>query len=538
MLSLSKTLKRRPTGANTLIVLMSLVIGMVGVAYADDALTAKELIGRKIYRDGTNGSQDEITAALGLTKESLPATTFACANCHGLEGEGKQEGGLNVPAITPQHLFNSANSNTTSGRVYNENTLIRAITKGINAQNKPLSAAMPRYGLTDYQAQALLAYLKRLGSASDVDAGITASEVQLGTILPLTGPLAATGKTLKATLDACISELNSQGPLYGRKLTLTIVDSGSTKEEIFASTQRLISETKPFALTAGYFPEITRNIYELLVQEKIPVIAPLTFSPNEVSSPAPAFFYFLPSYADQSRALVDYWLSHSPKSDSTTRPKLAIVYTDKPSNLNMVTAIREQLQRHHLEALTEVVISRESQKPLTKLISTQPDAMFFLGNAKELEEFNTLMVKTDHKPVLLGLLAMLGAEVMNIPDLAITKMLLASPFDLNNPGLQQFAAMLDRYSVNLQSSGLQRVACAAVNFVAEGLKRTGKRLSQAKFIQSLEGIENFPVDIMPPLQFKPNNRQGVRGAYIFTVDTKAGTLMPLSEWVTPSDAQH
>jgi ABC-type branched-subunit amino acid transport system substrate-binding protein len=528
---------------NALIVLMSLLIGSVGVAYADDALTAKELLGRKIYREGSDGSQNEITTTFGLTENSVSATAFACANCHGLEGEGKQEGGLNVPAISSQHLFTNTPSNSPSkDKFYNENTLVLAITKGISVQNKPLSAAMPRYGLTAAQTQALLAYLKRLGSAGDVDAGVTVSEVQLGTVLPLTGPQAAIGKLLKATLDACIAVVNSQGSIYGRKVTLTALDSGSRKAEILASTKQLLSETQPFALISGYFPEVTTAIYELLAQERLPVIAPLSFAPKEISTPSPSFFYFLPSYADQSRALVDYWLVHLPNSKHPARPKSAIVYSDKAIGLNVAVAIREQLRSHHLDVVAEIGMSQATQEPtakqITKLAKAKPDAVFFLGNASELKEFNKLVVKTDHQPILLGLLAMLGADVMNSPDLAIAKMLLATPFAPSDPGLQQFGTMLTQHSVSLQSPGLQRIACAGVNFVAEGLKRTGKHLSRAKFLHSLEEIKDFPVEIMPPLQFKPNNRQGVRGAYILTMDTKAGIVLPPSAWVTPSDNQH
>ena len=524
--------------------LLSLLLCVVGVAYADDALTAKELLGRKIYRDGNDGSGNEITAILGGdAQEPVPATMFACANCHGLEGEGKQEGGLSVPALTPQHLFSKAQPNSPAKKNYDESTLIRAISTGIDAHNKPLSATMPRYGLSAYQAQALLAYLSQLGSTKDVDVGVTGSEVQLGTVLPLTGPQAAIGKLLKATMDACIADLNSHGLIYGRKVTLTVLDSGSTKAETLATTRRLIFETKPFALISGYFPEIDADLYELLVQENLPVIAPLSFVPNESPSASASVFYFLPSYADQSRALVDYWLAQLPKDNIAAKPKLAIVYSDRASNVNVAAAIRGQLQGHNLNVIAEIVLPQTNSKPAlnqaTRLQAAKPEAIFFLGATQDLQEFNEIITKTDHQPVLLGLLAMLGAGVTDIPNLTMTKMLLATPFNLNQLGLKQFAAMLNQHSVNLQSPSLQRIACSAVNFVAEGLKRAGKRLSRGKFIQALAEIKKFPVDIMPPLQFDPNNRQGVRGAYILTVDTKSSSLAPQpSAWVTPSDTLH
>lgn len=506
------------------------------LASAEQALTAEELRGRKIYRDGDDGTKNEIIVTLGLSSDRVSASTFACTNCHGLEGEGKQEGGLNVPIISSQHLFTANFSTSSQDQAYNAKTLMRAITQGIDAQNKPLSAAMPRYALTHNQAQALVAYLKRLGSANDFDAGITATEVQLATLLPLTGPEAVTGKSLQATLEACVAELNSQGALYGRKLTLTTLNSGSTTQEVLASTRRLIAETKPFALIAGYFPEITEEINKLLAQERLPIIAPLTFAPNETSIPATTFFYFLPSYVEQSLALIDYWHEHILKEDHASESKLAIVYSDSANNANVVRQIRGHIHRHHLQAMTEVVMPQSIKKydlySITNLIKVKPDAIFFLGDFKELAKFNKLIAKIDHQPMLLGLFAMLGAEVINIPDLIMTKMLLASPFVPSNTELQQFAAVLDRYSVNLQNPGLQKIACSAVNFVGEGLKHTGKHLSRSLFIKSLKQINNFPLGIMPSLNFGSNSRQGLKGAYILTVNIKSGTTT-LSEWVSP-----
>lgn len=503
---------------------MSLLGGIVSVVYADDKLTLLEMLGRRIYRTGGDGSNNEITASLGLNDDAVSASMFVCANCHGLEGEGKKEGGLLVPAISAQHLFNNPQANTRTKNAYDQSTLIRAITKGISSQDKPLGGAMPRYDLSNDQADALVAYLKQLGSENDVDSGITPSEVQLGTLLPLTGIQADTGRLLKSTLDACIAELNTDGLIYGRKVTLTTLDSGSTEEEGIASAKRLSSETKPFALISGYFPEASPELYGLFSQENMPIIAPLTFVLGESLAELPSFFYFLPSYIDQSLALVDYWLDSRPQTK--TNPKVAIVFSHKASHLAIVNAIRQKLQ--HFDIVAEISMSEPKEKAfihqISRLKTAEPDAIFFLGDAQALIEFNSLMPKIKHKPILLGLLAMLGAEGMAIPDLAMDKMLLASPFNLNDPGLRQFADILGRYSVSLQSPGLQRVVCAAVNFVAEGLKRSGKRLSRDKFIHALGEIKTFPMDIMPPLQFDANKRNTPKGAYVLTVDTHSHTV--------------
>lgn len=518
------------------IALVSLLGGSVGVVDADDQLTAIELVGRKIYREGSDGSQHQITATLGLKEDALSATLFPCANCHGLVGEGKREGGLSAPALNTEQLFTYNTPNSQAKSAYNEASLLQAITKGINANNEHLSAVMPRYHLADSQVQALLAYLKRLGSVGDAEVGVTTSEVQLGTLLPMTGYFENTGKILKATLDACVADVNKQGLIYGRKLTLTVVDSGSTPAEILASTQHLLAKSKPFTLTAGYLPEISPALFQVLAQEKIPLIAPLTFTPDNNPNSANVIFYFLPSYADQSRALVGYWLSHLAKGHRATRSKLAIIRSDRKVDSDVATAIREQLIRNGQAVTMEVNLPQSSLKlatdDLKRLKLAKPDALFFIGTGKELAAFAKLTPNRGHQPVFLGLLAMLGAELIDIPELRASKILLANPFDMNDPQIPEFLALLKKYSVGLQSPGLQRIACAAVNFVAEGLKRTGKRLTRDKFVRALEETNSFPMEIMPPMR-GPNRRQGIKGAYIITVDSKTGTLSPISEWFSP-----
>jgi len=101
--------------------------------------------------------------------------------------------------------------------------------------------------------------------------------------------------------------------------------------------------------------------------------------------------------------------------------------------------------------------------------------------------------------------------------------------------MKAFIDGLVRRSVNLTSPGVQRIACEAVNFVDERLKRTGRRLGRYKFIKVLDEIKSFPVGIMPPLEFDPNNRQAIRGAYPLLIDTRANGSTPLSTWVTPID---
>src|SRR6185369_1686590 len=62
-------------------------------------LTPQEKRGKQIYRKGEGGTSEEIKVILGTGGLELPASSFPCANCHSLRGEGSKEGGLPPPPL-------------------------------------------------------------------------------------------------------------------------------------------------------------------------------------------------------------------------------------------------------------------------------------------------------------------------------------------------------------------------------------------------------------------------------------------------------
>jgi hypothetical protein len=67
---------------------------LCGVLSAE-GLTTTEQRGREIDRRGTS----EGTARIGSDGVPMPGRLFACANCHGIWGEGGRESGIDVPPL-------------------------------------------------------------------------------------------------------------------------------------------------------------------------------------------------------------------------------------------------------------------------------------------------------------------------------------------------------------------------------------------------------------------------------------------------------
>ncbi len=174
--------------------------------------------GKQIYRTGHDAAGPEIMAVLGGQQGAeVTAAALPCAGCHGRDGKGRPEGGVTPSDLTWDALsrpYQLAEPGSRRHPPYDERTLKRAITLGIDAGGQALQAAMPRYRLTQEQADHLIAYIKTLGR--EADPGVTPDRLRLGILLPPEPEAAA----VRRALDAAAARLNATGGLYARRLDL------------------------------------------------------------------------------------------------------------------------------------------------------------------------------------------------------------------------------------------------------------------------------------------------------------------------------
>ena len=176
-------------------------------------------------------------------------------------------------------LFARANSPAT-GRArgpYTDETLRRAITKGLDPSGAPLHVGMPRYQTTPARLAELLAYLKRIGDDGDTDPGVTDRRIRVGAALPLSGGLAPVGQSVRAVVDGVFETVNAGGGVYGRRLELVVEDSRGEPAGTDNATGRLIDSGRVFALVGSFGPAASAHARRVRAAAQIPLI-PVTIS--------------------------------------------------------------------------------------------------------------------------------------------------------------------------------------------------------------------------------------------------------------------
>jgi ABC-type branched-subunit amino acid transport system substrate-binding protein len=490
----------------------------------DSGLAATELQGRDIYRNGMSHGQD-IAARIQGEIEVL-ARNFPCANCHGQEGEGRKEGGLNVP---PLHW---------------ETTVQRAIVGGVNSEGLHLNPAMPRFQLNDAQLTELIAYLKVVGSTADADPGVSAGLIKIGTVLPLTGPLASIGQNVEAVLQAYFARVNASGGVYGRKFELGVADSRGEAEANNAAVHRLINQDHVFVLLASYEPNGS-ELEQQISAAQMPLVAPVSFRSGS-DKVNPYRFDILPSFSDQARCLVNFVHAHQ-KEDRRTAAnttstvsgndteRYALMYGDGALDLDAVSGFRAQIREFAISSPAEFRNGSgpfPSERAAAFLNNTRPHYVFFFGASKGLKTVIDI-AKTNNLDIrFVTTAAMAGDLAFTASTEKADTLWLAQALPTGDSAIASLRQFEADSHIKITNQAAALSAYVAAEVFLEAIKRSGRKLTRARLVDELESFKNFQTDVVPPITYGPNERAGAAGCVIVSIDPVKRGYTPLTDWIS------
>ena len=501
------------------------------VSDAAGGLSPQQQRGREIYRRGTVAGASAGTAAIGADRMALPSSSFACANCHGIWGEGTREGGLEPPPLNWKRLTSPAVSTVTGRRraPYSPETLQLAIAQGLDPAGMRLDAGMPRYDLPAERLAELVAYLERLGDADDTDPGVSSKSIRIGAALPLSGPQAAAGMSIRDTLELTFAAESRRGGIYGRSLDLVVEDSRGDPAGLLEATRRLVERDGVFALAASLEPGGgSDDSGRLLESLGTPLVGPVTLSPHQKEPPNPYIFYLLPNLFDQARALVDFIAGR----ESPRRPKLAVIQAGTALDRDVVDGLRQQAS---LQGLSVVAEEHDSPAAVAAVLSKRPDYLIFSGDGAGLARV-ARQLDGGASPALAAFVSTAQSGVGLLPETVAARALLAAPaFPPDTHQAEGFFAVLAAGNSPHTYLGLRMAAFAAGSVLIQAVRSSGSRLSREGLVNTLERLQHLETGITAPLTFRPGQRVGSAGAAILTFDPVSRTFVAASGWLAPKD---
>ena len=97
-------------------------------------------------------------------------------------------------------------------------------------------------------ALAVLALASGSALAQNSNQGVSKTEITLGSIQDLSGPIAGFGKQVRQGMLLRVDEANEQGGIHGRKIVLKIEDSAYDPKKAVLAAQKLVNQDKIFAM--------------------------------------------------------------------------------------------------------------------------------------------------------------------------------------------------------------------------------------------------------------------------------------------------
>ena len=350
-------------------------------------------------------------------------------------------------------------------------------------------------------------------SATPVQAqsqGVSKTEITLGSIQDLSGPLAGFGKQLRNGMALRVNEVNEQGGVNGRKIRLIVEDSGYDPKKAVLAAQKLVNQDKIFAMigTLGTAP----NLAAMPVQFEKNVINffPLTAA-REMYEPFHRLKYsFAATYYDQMKAAVPKLVKEK------NAKKVCSMYQDDDFGLEVQHGAEDGLKGIGMSMVEKTSFKRgatDFSSQIAKLKAAGCDLVVLGTIIRETIGGIGTARKLGYNPVFLGssaaytdLIHKLGGKAM---DGLYATMTVQNPYldDASQP--LRFWANKYKTAFNEDPAVFSVYGYLAVDSFIRAAQKAGPNLTTDSFIKAMDTMV-IPTDIFGSAEFRfgPKKRLG------------------------------
>ena len=361
-----------------------------------------------------------------------------------------------------------------------------------------------------FKTTVVLSALALASTLADAQQGVSKTEITLGSIQDLSGPIAGFGKQARLGMLLRVDEINEQGGINGRKLKLIVEDSAYDPKKAVLAAQKLVNQDKIFMMV-GHIGT-AQNLAAMPVQFEKNVINffPITAA-REMYEPFHKLKYsFAATYYDQMR-------NAAPKlAKEKGAKKVCTMYQDDEFGLEVMRGAEAGLKTIGLEFAEKTSYKRgatdfSSQVAKMKAAGCE---MVVLGTIIR-ETIGAIgeSRKTGFSPIFLGssaaytdLIHKLGGPAMNG---------LYATMTVQNPYLDEasqpirFWANKYKTKFNEDPTVFSVYGYNIIDIFAKAAQKAGPSLTTESFIKVMDTM-SIPPDMFgsAPASFSPTKRLG------------------------------
>lgn len=340
--------------------------------------------------------------------------------------------------------------------------------------------------------------------------GLSEDKILLGMSNALTGPTAQLGIKLKQGSEAYFDEINKQGGIHGRQLSLISLDDGYEPQNTVANTRKHIYEHKVFALFGYVGTPTSFAIMPLLKDANIPFLMPFTGAEFLREPIRKNIFNLRASYFEEAKAQIDYLVTKQKIS------KIGLLIQADEFGLAVEQGLLRAMSGHGIKPLITVRYKRNTENinvALDKLKQSGVEAVSFVGTYKPLIKFINAGFDQQFTPFYSTVSFVSSHDLfiqLKHPVKVLVTEVVPDPRQCNSDICQQFKLGMVAAGIS-QPDQVHFEGYLNAYVFAEAAQSCGRQLSRECLISKLESFQADFQDLA--ISFSPQKHQGLNTVY-------------------------
>jgi branched-chain amino acid transport system substrate-binding protein len=318
--------------------------------------------------------------------------------------------------------------------------------------------------------------------------GVTATEIHLGSSVPLSGEAAVAGNVARGA-DAYFKYVNAKGGVLGRKIKFTYLDDGYDPARAVNNTIRLVQQDQVFAMFSTLGTNNNLAIRKFLNQVGVPQLfvsaGATTFGRDYTQYPWT--IGYIPPYSEEGKLYGKYVVAH------VKRTKIAVLYQNDDYGRDLLAGLRKGLGAKASSIVAKVgydPTSTDVQPQIAQLKASKANVLCIFAFGKfSLQAYNGLNRVNWHPQVFVNDVSSASALMIAVPQKAANGSISivfgkdpATPVFANDKGVKLFQTIWRKYGSDVKridfKDGYLIAGMAAAYTMVDTLKKAGKNLTR------------------------------------------------------------
>jgi branched-chain amino acid transport system substrate-binding protein len=348
------------------------------------------------------------------------------------------------------------------------------------------------------------------------EVGVTDTEILIGALGVLTGPLYNNGKTIYDGVETVYNEVNAAGGINGRTIRYVREDDACKPDQAVPAVKKLIHEHKVFTIHGGGCSNASLAAMPDIVKAQIPWIITASTAPQLTDPVNPRIYTTMLAgwmeTAGQLQRLIDIGAK-----------KIAIVRQRDAWAESRYKPLLESFAKAGIKPVLDEEVSADPTDATgvaLKLQAAGVDGVVAVLFPKAATVMMRDMYKIGYKPMVVGGSAIGDVKAMDqaigIKGALDNFQALSPTKAASDPAVAMWKARVKKYYPQDEFQTWHMFGIASGQFMVEALKRAGRDLTRDSLVNALQTLSVESPAYAGPIACKPDNHQCYRSMAWFS----------------------